>query len=131
MTAADLPAVYEVDRAAFAPLWQNSLDAIQHAFTQAGVATLVEQAGRIVAYQLSTHSVQGLHLARLATHPDLQGHGLAQALVTHLQRYAQDRREVRLTVNTQDNNKPSLSLYTKLGFELTQDRFPVLQYPLT
>lgn len=130
MTVEDLPAVHEVDRAAFAPLWQNSLNALQHAFQQAGMAAVIQDAGRIVAYQLSTHSVQGLHLARLATHPDMQGRGLAQALVADLQHYAQTRREPRLTVNTQDNNGPSLGLYQKLGFVLTQDRFPVFQQTL-
>lgn len=131
MSVEDLPAVHEVDRAAFAPLWQNSLNALQHAFQQAGMAAVIQDAGRIVAYQLSTHSVQGLHLARLATHPDMQGKGLARALVADLQRYAQNRKEPRLTVNTQDNNVPSLGLYQKLGFALTQDRFPVFQQELS
>jgi ribosomal protein S18 acetylase RimI-like enzyme len=130
MQAADLPAVHEVDQAAFAPLWQNSLNALQHAYQQAGFATVLEQAGRIVAYQLSTHSVQGLHLARLATHPGMQGRGLAMALVRDLQRHVVERSETKLTVNTQDNNQPSLSLYKKLGFALSGETFPVFQLEL-
>ncbi|UYN88941.1 MAG: GNAT family N-acetyltransferase [Anaerolineales bacterium] len=128
MQAEDLPAVYEVDKAAFMPLWQNPLAALQHAYQQAGFATVVEHEARIVAYQISTHSAQGLHLARLATHPGMQGRGLAAALATDLQRYAQIRKEARLSVNTQDNNMPSLALYKKLGFEFTSERFPVYQY---
>lgn len=127
MRAEDLPAVYSVDKAAFAPLWQNPLSALEHAYQQAGVATVLEQDGEIVAYQISTHSAQGLHLARLATHPAQQGRGLALALTTHLQQYAHARKETRLTVNTQDTNLPSLGLYQKLGFRLTQETFPVYQ----
>ena len=127
MQLEDLPAVYQVDKAAFAPLWQNPLAALEHAYQQAGFATVVEEDGTILAYQISTQNAQGLHLARLATHPSMQGRGMAVALTTDLQRHAQTRKESRLSVNTQDNNKPSLALYKKLGFVLTSERFPVYQ----
>ncbi len=130
MSPKDLEGVYEVDRAAFAPLWQNSLEAIKKAFAQSGYATLIERQEKIVAYQISTHSSQGLHLARLATSPELQGRGLASVLVKDVQRQAR-RNQDRLTVNTQDINTPSLELYRKLGFKLTGDRFPVYQYNLS
>lgn len=126
----DLPAVHAVDEAAFAPLWQNSIAALEQAYRQAGLATVIEKDKHIVAYQLSTLSTQGLHLARLATHPSMQGQGLAFALAQNLQANVLQRREQRLTVNTQDNNKPSLSLYRKLGFQLTNERFPVYQRQL-
>lgn len=128
MQVEDLPAVYQVDKAAFAPLWQNPLAALEFAYEQAGFATVVEEQGNIVAYQISTQNAQGLHLARLATHPSMQGRGLAVALTTDLQRHAQTRKGLRLSVNTQDNNTPSLALYKKLGFVLTSERFPVYQF---
>jgi ribosomal protein S18 acetylase RimI-like enzyme len=127
----DLPAVHAVDAAAFAPLWQNSLAALEQAYKQAGLATVVEDGGEIVAYQLSTLTTQGLHLARLATHPNMQGRGLALRLVRDLQANVVRRGDQRLSVNTQDNNTPSLSLYKKLGFELTQELFPVYQLDLS
>jgi ribosomal protein S18 acetylase RimI-like enzyme len=126
----DLVAVQAVDQAAFAPLWQNSVAALEQAYRQAGFATVIEDEGQIVAYQLSTLSTQGLHLARLATHPSMQGKGLALRLVRDLQANVLQRHEGRLTVNTQDNNKPSLGLYKKLGFQLTNECFPVYQRAL-
>jgi ribosomal-protein-alanine N-acetyltransferase len=123
----DLEGVYEVDREAFAPLWQNSFEAVQKAFDQSGYATVIELDGKVVAYQISTRSSQGLHLARLATSPEFQGRGLGAALVKDVQMQAR-RNQDRLTVNTQDVNAPSLSLYKKLGFKFTGDRFPVYQY---
>lgn len=129
MLETDLEAVYQVDKAAFAPLWQNSLEAVKMAFEQSGYATLIEAEGRIAAYQISTRSSQGLHLARLATSPDFQGRGLATLLVKDVQRQAR-RDQDRLTVNTQDINTPSLALYKKLGFEFTGERFPVYQAQL-
>lgn len=131
MDAADLQQVAETDRAAFAPLWQNSLEAIKLAFDQAGSATVIQQDGRIAAFQLSTIGTQGLHLARLATHPSHQGKGLAKALIRELQAKALARKEKLITVNTQDNNLPSLALYKKLGFQLTGEAFPVYEFFLS
>lgn len=128
MEAADLQAVYEVDKAAFVPLWQNPVQAVEHAFQQAGYATVIELEGRIVAYQISTLSAHGLHLARLATHPSVQGKGLAMTLTSDLQRQVQKGNELRLSVNTQDNNQPSLALYKRLGFVLTGETFPVYEF---
>lgn len=129
MEAKDLEAVHVVDKEAFAPLWQNSLDAVEKAFKQSGYATLVESGGDVIAYQISTRSSQGLHLARLATRPTSQGKGLATALVKDVQLQA-SRGQDRLTVNTQDTNTPSLKLYQKMGFKFTGDRFPVFQYQM-
>ncbi|MCW5876302.1 MAG: GNAT family N-acetyltransferase [Anaerolineales bacterium] len=131
MTEDDLPAVGAVDQAAFSPLWQNSLEAVELAFSQAGLAAVIEEDGRIVAYQISTHSARGPHLARLATHPDYQGRGYAQALVRDVQAHVIQRDEGLLTVNTQDNNAPSLALYKKMGFKFTGEQFPVYQYDLS
>jgi ribosomal-protein-alanine N-acetyltransferase len=130
MRESDIPAVHRVDAAAFAPLWQNSQDALGLAFKQAGLATLIEDQGEVIAYQISTQSSQGLHLARLATHPKMQGRGWALNLVLDLQRKLIQRGGSLLSVNTQDNNLPSLSLYKKLGFQLNGERFPVFQFPL-
>jgi ribosomal-protein-alanine N-acetyltransferase len=128
MTEADLPAVAEADHAAFSPLWQNSLPAIRVAYEQAEICRLIEVDGRVAAFQICTPASQGIHLARLATHPDFQGRGLAAALVADLQNYAIEHNKTVVTVNTQDNNKPSLGLYTKLGFRLTGDQYPVFEY---
>jgi ribosomal-protein-alanine N-acetyltransferase len=130
MRLEDLSAVQAVDKASFAPLWQNSVAALQQAYDQSGYATVIIEQGRIVAYQLSTSNAQGLHLARLATHPSMQGKGLARALVEDLLVFARSKNSQRVTVNTQDNNQPSLGLYKKLGFKPTGERFPVFHRSL-
>ena len=130
MTEDDIAAVVSVDRQAFAPLWQNSKEAVSLAFKQAGLANVIEENGHIAAFQISTRASHGLHLARLATHPDFQGRGLASALVRNVQRSVLERNENLITVNTQDNNRPSLALYSKLGFTFTGEQFPVFQFDL-
>jgi ribosomal protein S18 acetylase RimI-like enzyme len=123
----DLPAVAEVDAAAFDPLWQNSLSALEQGYQQAVLATVAEADGQVLGYQLSTRNPLGVHLARLAVRPSLQGRGVGRALVADLVQQAGRRGMFHLTVNTQSDNAASLALYRKTGFHETGDRYPVCQ----
>lgn len=123
----DLPAVAEVDAAAFDPLWQNSLPSLERAYPQAVLATVVEANGQVLGYQLSTRNPLGAHLARLAVRPELQGLGLGRAMIADLIQQADRHAMYRLTVNTQSDNAASLVLYKKTGFLETGERFPVYQ----
>jgi [ribosomal protein S18]-alanine N-acetyltransferase len=123
----DLPAVAEVDAAAFELLWQNSLPSLERAYPQAVLATVVEAEGQVLGYQLSTRNPLGAHLARLAVRPELQGRGVGRALVADLIQQAQRRSMYHLTVNTQSDNAASLALYKKIGFRETGERYPVYQ----
>jgi ribosomal protein S18 acetylase RimI-like enzyme len=127
----DLPAVAEVDAAAFEPLWQNSLPSLERAYPQAVLATVVESHGQVLGYQLSTRNPLGAHLARLAVRPELQGRGVGRALVADLVQQAERRGIYHLTVNTQSDNSSSLALYRRIGFRETGERYPVyhLQVP--
>jgi ribosomal-protein-alanine N-acetyltransferase len=129
MTPADLPAVAALDAAAFGLLWQNSEAALYNALRQAGLATLAERDGQVVAYQISTQNPFSLHLARLATAPNLQGQGIGLAIVQDLIRQAHAIGLRRLTVNTQSQNRASLALYEKIGFTRTGEQYPVYTYP--
>jgi ribosomal-protein-alanine N-acetyltransferase len=127
----DLPAVAEVDAAAFEPLWQNSLPSLERAYPQAVLATVVESHGQVLGYQLSTRNPLGAHLARLAVRPELQGRGVGRALVADLIQQAERHAMYHLTVNTQSDNSSSLALYRRIGFRETGERYPVyhLQVP--
>ena len=123
----DLPAVAEVDAAAFDLLWQNALPTLEQAYPQAVLATVVEADGQMLGYQLSTRNPAGIHLARLAVRPEMQGRGVGRALIADLVRQAGRRGVYHLTVNTQSDNAASLALYKKTGFHETGERFPVFQ----
>ena len=123
----DLPAVAEVDAVAFDPLWQNSLPALERAYPQAVLATVVEANGQMIGYQLSTRNPLGAHLARLAVRPQLQGRGVGRALIADLVQQAERRGMYHLTVNTQNDNAASLALYRKTGFRETGENYLVYQ----
>ena len=125
----DLSRVVEVDASAFEPLWQNSLPALSKAFSQASYASIAENESGFVGYQLSTGNPYGVHLARLAVRPEVQGHGIASALITDLMTYVgRDESLSRITVNTQSDNATSLALYEKIGFRRTDEQYPVYIY---
>ncbi len=126
----DLPGVAEVDAAAFEPVWQNSLDALNRAFPQAILPTVVENPQGLVGYQISTRNPFGAHLARLAVRPEVQRRGVGQAIVSDLVCQLEQRGIGHLTVNTQSDNRTSLALYNRLGFKETGERYPVLQFLL-
>jgi ribosomal protein S18 acetylase RimI-like enzyme len=130
MLPADLPAVAAVDAAAFAPLWQNSLPTLEHAFEAAGLATVAVSGGEVIAYQITTLHSSNAHLARLAVRPAEQRRRVAHALVQEMMAGAASHQVARVTVNTQSDNDASLALYHQLGFQPTGERYEVYSHKL-
>ena len=128
MVEDDLARVAELDTIAFDPLWQNTSSALLKAFRQAALATTVEANGVIAGYQISTKNLLGGHLARLAVHPAMQGKGLGFSLVADMIQKLNRIGVINITVNTQSDNLTSLSLYKRIGFRETGDRYPVFTY---
>ena len=131
MTEADLPDVEKTDAASFDPLWQNPLETVRKAFGQALYATVAENEQGILGYQLSTGGGQRAHLARLAVHPSAQGKGAGRALLSDLFRYITYAGISRLSVNTQNDNQASLSLYQRMGFVRTGEEYPVYTFAVS
>ena len=128
MQKADLETVKKIDHASFEPLWRNSLDGIQHSFDQSAYATVAVLNGKVVGYQICTQSPFSAHLARLAVLPGNQRKGIGYALVYDLIEYFTANKIYQISVNTQNNNFSSLSLYEKIGFSRTDESFPVYIY---
>ena len=128
MSQADLPEVERVDAAAFPPLWQNPIETLRRGLVQSLHATVAESEQGIVGYQISTGGRARAHLARLAVHPAVQGHGVGRALLSDLFARLGQFGIPRLSVNTQSDNETSLNLYKKTGFLLTGEQYPVYTF---
>ncbi|MCK5315209.1 MAG: GNAT family N-acetyltransferase, partial [Anaerolineales bacterium] len=126
----DLTQVEMVDTVAFGNVWQNSQSCLEVAFRQASIATVAEISGEVAGYQISTITAMGGHLARLAVKPKFQGLGVGYALVCDMLSQFERRNVGNVTVNTQDDNMISLSLYQKAGFSRSGEKFPVFQCPI-
>ncbi|MGE5376057.1 MAG: GNAT family N-acetyltransferase [Bacteroidota bacterium] len=128
MMESDIPGVTRADHAAFTPLWHNSLDTLQRAFSQALFATVAETRDEIIGYQLTTGHGQRAHLARLAVHPAMQGRGVGHALLSDLYANLMRIGTTSLSVNTQSDNQVSLKLYKNMGFTRTGEEYPVYTF---
>jgi [ribosomal protein S18]-alanine N-acetyltransferase len=130
-TEAERPTLLAVDTAAFHPPWQISEVIARKAMAQARWLTVAEIDGQIVGYQLTTSTLNGAHLSRLAVLPRWQGRGLGAALVSNMIEECRQQGAREISVNTQDSNAASLALYQRLGFRLNGVSYPVYQLPLT
>ena len=128
MVEGDVEDVASVDQKAFEALWVNSAETLRLAFQQADFSEVLECQGEIVGYQISTSNQFSAHLARLAVHPDFQRHGLGSNLVNSIFQHYLEKNIRQVTVNTQRNNYSSLTLYKKMGFEVTHEHYPILVY---
>jgi [ribosomal protein S18]-alanine N-acetyltransferase len=111
--------VIEIDHAAFGPLWRLTAGALRQAARISSSFAVAELDHQIIGYQLSTLYRDGLHLARLATLPDLQGKGVGGALLGQMIAQFVKRGVTSVTVNTQQSNLQSQRLYQRYGFEFT------------
>jgi ribosomal protein S18 acetylase RimI-like enzyme len=128
MNVDDLSEIEKLDKSAFGPLWHNSRLSLKYAFQQAAIASTAELGDKIVGYQISTSMHMGGHLARLATHPEYQRQGIGSALLNDLLTQLKQRGATRITVNTQQENQASISLYEKFGFKFTGELYPVYRF---
>lgn len=128
MGADDLEKIYLVDRQSFEPVWRQSRHQLAIARQEAIHATVIERAGEVKGYQISTDHDGDGHLARLAVLPEARNQGLGQALVADVLARFRSQRIERVTVNTQAENFPSLALYRKMGFQRLADTYSVYQY---
>lgn len=126
MELKDLTGITTIDHLAFEPIWRLSQEDLQFAAKKSSYATVVEQEGEIIAYQMSSSGGVYAHLARLAVHPALQrqriGFAMLQDLLDH---FINRSNNWGVTLNTQHNNIASIALYHKIGFRETGESFPV------
>ena len=121
----DIPAIAQVDQAAFTPPWQMTLAEVRQAVRVSAYCTVAVRCNQILGYQLSTMYFDGAHLARLAVDPAAQGMGIAASLVADLIRRFARRSVFTVTVNTQSSNTRSQQLYERFGFRRNGYDLPV------
>jgi ribosomal-protein-alanine N-acetyltransferase len=118
----DVSAVVAVDRAAFTPHWWRSESTIRRRITELSHLVVAEVAGKVIGYAEGTLRLPVAHLNRLAVRPAYQGHGVGALLLRDALRTFWQRGAGRVTLNTQTDNRSSLRLYRRFGFEPIGDR---------
>ncbi len=121
----EFPKVLAVDHAAFKDLWQMRPSELKEASRRAAHYTLAHDGQKIVGYQLTMQYEGTMHLARIATLPEMQGHHIGSQLLFDMLTQAERKRIRTVTVNTQNSNQISQHLYRRFGFEYDAPDLPV------
>ena len=127
----DLPVLLELDNTTFEHMWHKSSGTLSEALARAASFTVALVDEKIVAYQWCEMYGKHAHLTRLAVHPNYQGRGIGAQL---LQRAISDVLAIGanyITLNTQEQNQRSQTLYERFGFNSTRQRMPVLWLDVT
>ncbi len=125
MEPADLDQVTELDQRAFDPAWTISRASMEHVYLSAAHSAIAELNGTIIGYELSTSSYFSAHLTRLAVSPFYKKANIGYSLTREMLMFFKSRGIKQITVNTQDDNAASIGLYKKLGFQPTNESFPI------
>lgn len=128
MMEADLPSIEQLDHLAFAPPWQMDSDALRATLERSLLAVVHRAENRISGYLMAGPAPQGMHITRVAVHPEYQRMGIGRALLVRLLSYGRRREALRITVNTQSDNHRSRRLYRSLGFSEMGESYPVFRY---
>lgn len=126
MDGSDLPSVEIVDHSAFSHLWQLNLDGLSAALSQSDYATVALIDNEIVGYQTSTTNLENIHLARIGVRKDHQRKYIGSTLLEDVMNHFAGLGYLCMTLNTQDDNYSSISLYQKYEFQLAGEKYPVL-----
>ncbi|MER6911916.1 GNAT family N-acetyltransferase [Streptomyces sp. NPDC000594] len=126
-TAADLPRLQEIERAAGEPFRSLGMAAIAddeppslavlEEFRAAGGAWVhVDDDGRVLAYLLHEEVDGAAHVEQVSVHPDGARRGLGAALIERLAGHARARGVAALTLTTFAEVPWNAPYYTRLGF---------------
>ena len=122
----------EIDRRAFSSPWANDTNALADIMTATPFhrSRSVHVDGRMVAFSISGRAGRSGYVQRLAVDPSTRRRGFAQLLLDDAVRWMQRRGVVDAMVNTAADNRPALSLYESVGFELQPGSLLILERSL-
>jgi ribosomal protein S18 acetylase RimI-like enzyme len=129
-TPADADAIHELTQAAYgeyrtqaAPssaLLETEREVREALWSGTTSAVVAERDGRLVGAARFRADARGLYFFRLAVHPESRRRGVAQALISRLEKEAQRRHVHRIWCQVRLIVPRNVSLYEKNGFAITE-----------
>ena len=123
----DLAPLSALDHAVFESPYQLTSGELVEFMVTTGYFTLVEDPQmELVGYACADVVGDTGQIIRLAVHPAARKQGIGSALLNDALAYCQSNGAHRVTINTQESNTVSLSLYEQFGFRRVGRRVPLL-----
>lgn len=126
VSTADVEDLARLDAETFDPIWHLGQSRLIELLFSCRIQ-VADDHGRLAGYAAISQSGSGeAYLARLAVHPDYQGHGLGRLLLLESIYYVQAQGATSVVLNTQTDNQSAQQLYRSVGFRPTGTVLPVL-----
>jgi ribosomal-protein-alanine N-acetyltransferase len=122
MTVEDVPAVAQLDQLAFTLPWTERSFHFEVTSNPASRCWVAEQGGRIVGVVVAWLLVDEVHIATIATHPDVRRQGIARALLAHVLKLGAEEGAVSSFLEVRAGNLVAQAMYRKFGYEETGRR---------
>jgi ribosomal protein S18 acetylase RimI-like enzyme len=126
----DLPNLVASDWSAFEPLWRNGSETISSFLQQMPCFLVAVEAGQTLGYICGNAHARTGHIVRLAVRQEAQRQGIGTRLIHEALAWLSSHGTTSLSLNTQLDNRQSLSFYRSLGFYAAQAPTSVYRYPV-
>jgi ribosomal-protein-alanine N-acetyltransferase len=122
MALDDVPAVLDIERAAFTSPWPP--EAFQQELRHNRLARYVvaRQGGAVVGYAGVWLMVDEAHITTFAVHPDWRRQGIGRRLLLAMILVALELGAARMTLEVRVSNRAARALYREHGFEIAGRR---------
>jgi ribosomal-protein-alanine N-acetyltransferase len=115
-TAADFPAVNDLEIRCFADPWSSESLRVELTSDDMRLPLVIESDGQLSGYLLAWRVVDQLHILNLATDPTLRRQGLASKLLSRAAQEAFAWGIEEFTLEVRRSNKAAIGFYQKHGF---------------
>lgn len=123
MTAADVPAVSQIDRLSFSLPWPEhsfQYEVSENRVSRCWVAETEDR--RIAAMIVSWIIVDEMHIATIATHPDFRRKGIGERILRHALVDGRGSGARLAFLEVREANTAAQGMYRKFGFRVTGRR---------
>lgn len=121
-SVADVPAVARLEAEVFADPWPSHLYLQEVEQPLRFQRVIVSPEGAVVAYLFACWQVDELHVLKVATHPLLEGRGLASSLMAEAREEAARGHARGLFLEVRPSNRRAVKLYLHLGYRVVGRR---------
>lgn len=115
MTAADIPALCEIEKACFSTPWSAAAFADELS-NPAARFTVAEQDGKVCGYLGLLVTGDEGYFTNIAVSPAYRRHGVGAALMQDVCDFGKAQKFYRLTLEVRVSNIPARRLYERFGF---------------
>ena len=115
MNSGDLIEILKIEQVAQASPWARL--SFEESLNREDFCRVVEQSGEVVAYHVSSHILDELHLLNVVCAPRAQGNGFGHVLMQDVFECARIKKVEKVFLEVRASNAIAQSLYEKWGFE--------------